>query len=105
MSLDAEKIHKLKAKEFNDLYGFNEDLWRELVWSAASHVKGFLEKNGEMVRPGDVSAVLQLSVKVNPAFEKHLEKKRLTQRYWVEYFSDYIVEQIFGTPEIGEPQF
>jgi hypothetical protein len=100
LSLDAEKVHALNAKEFNKLYSDYEDLWRELAGSAAAHANSFLEMNGEVVRPGDVAAVLQLSVKVNPTFEKHLQDRRLTQKYWASYFSDYIVEQIYGRPDI-----
>ncbi len=100
MSLDAEKIHALNAKEFNHLYSDHEDLWRELAGLAAAHAASFLERNQEKVRPGDVSAVLQLSVRVDPTFEDHLAKKRLTQKYWAIHFADYIIEEIYGTPDI-----
>src|SRR4051794_32577115 len=103
MSLDAEKVHALVSKKFDQLFSDYQDLWRDLAGSVTAHVQTVLKRNGEIVRAGDVSAVLQLAVKVDPVFEKHLADKRLTQKYWAVYFSDYIIEKIYGGPDLKEP--
>lgn len=32
--------------------------------------------------------------------ELHMEKRKLQQKYWSSWFSEYIVEQVFPSPEI-----
>lgn len=71
-----------------------------MVASATEYAKSYLETPGERVRPADISAILQNAIKVDAEFEAYLEKKRLQQNYWVEWFADYAVEQVYPLPEI-----
>jgi hypothetical protein len=59
-----------------------------------------LEDSGERVRPADISAILQNAIKIDPQFEAFLDKKKLQQKYWVEWFADYAVEQVYPLPQI-----
>jgi hypothetical protein len=101
LSLDTEKIHRLKAKKFDSLYATYEEKWKEMVANATGFAKTFLGDGSDKVRPADVSAILQNAIKVDPDFEKHLESKKLQQKYWVAWFSDYAVEQVYPSPEIA----
>jgi hypothetical protein len=100
VSLDTDKLHRLKGKKFDELYEKHKTKWNAIVASATEYVKGYLEKTGETVRPADISAILQNPIRVDPNFEAFVDKKRLTQKYWVEWFADYIVEQVYPLPEI-----
>lgn len=71
-----------------------------MVAKATEYAKTFLEQAGERVRPADISAILQNAIKIDPQFERYLEGKSLQQKYWVEWFADYVVEQVHPLPEI-----
>jgi hypothetical protein len=100
VSLDTEKLHKLRGKKFDDLYRKHQSHWDEMVENATTFARSYANKNKEPVHPGDVSKILRNSISVDPFFEKHLETKGLQQKYWVEYFCDYIVEQKYKIPTI-----
>jgi hypothetical protein len=100
LSLDTDKVHRLKGKGFDKLYDKHRDKWNEMVANATTFAKSYLEGTGDPVRPADVSAILQNAVRVDPDFESHLHVKSLQQKYWVEWFSDYVVEKVYPLPEI-----
>jgi hypothetical protein len=49
-----------------------------------------------------VGAVLQNAVKIDPAFEAHLKAKKLTQKFWVELFADFILDQVYPQPDLKQ---
>lgn len=100
MSLTLEKLHMLRGKSFLGLYSQHKDKWREMVANAKNYTKTYIGKDGEKIRPGDVAEILQNAVKVDPDFEDHMNEKGLQQKYWVVYFSDYVLEQVYPSKEI-----
>lgn len=94
MSLTLEIEHRLKDKGFDELYEANTDKWVEMAAKAREYTETFIG-HGEAVRPGDVSENLQNGIKIDPHFEAHVKKRKLTQKYWVRFFSDYILERIY----------
>jgi hypothetical protein len=99
VSLDTDKLHRLKGKRFDALYAEDADRWNDMVAKATEYAKTFL-KDDEKVRPADISAILQNAIRIDAKFESFLEKKKLQQKYWVEWFCDYAVEQVYPLPEI-----
>ena len=97
MTLDTSEIHRLAAKEFDKLYSGKADKWKAMVHTALEYAQTCVG-NGEKVRPGDVVAIVQNAVRIDSTFEKHLNQKKLTQNYWLRWFSEYIVEQTFPQP-------
>jgi hypothetical protein len=100
MGLDAEKLHRLKEKSFDTLYSDHEAKWKEMVAKAKNYTMTYLDGGGDRVRPADVSAILQTAIRVDPHFEKHLQNKRLQQKYWAEWFADYAIENVYPPPDI-----
>src|ERR1035437_5536331 len=100
MSLDTEKIHRLKGKKFDILYAAHEEKWKAMVANATGFAKTYLQDGGDKVRPADISAILQNAIKVDPQFEEHLQSRSLQQKYWVDWFSDYVVEHVYPPPDI-----
>ena len=100
MSLDTEKIHRLKAKKFDQLYADHKKKWDEMVEEAATYTKTYLTRPGDKPRPADIALILQISVRVDPDFEAHLEKRKLQQKYWAVLFADYMVEQVYPPPNV-----
>jgi hypothetical protein len=96
MSLTLEIEHKLKGKGFDGLYAAHDPKWIEMAGKAKEYTQSFIA-TGETLRHGDVSENLQNAIKIDPHFEAHLALKKLTQKYWVRYFSDYILDKIYPT--------
>ena len=95
MSLTLEIEHRLKAKGFDELYDNNTAKWVDMATTAKTYTESFIDTDTEKVRPGDVAESLQNAIKIDPDFEAHLAVKKLTQKYWVRYFTDYILDRIY----------
>jgi hypothetical protein len=55
---------------------------------------------GEKVRVGDVVEIVQNAIRIDPEFEAHVKGKTLTQKYWVLYFAEYIIDRVYPQPEL-----
>jgi hypothetical protein len=94
MGLTLEYEHRLKAKGFDGLYQASPNKWIEMAANARQYCEKFI-KDGQPIRPGDISENLQNAIKTDPAFEAHMKLKKLTQKYFIRDFSDYILDQIY----------
>ena len=99
MSLDTEKLHRLRGKSFNTLFDGQPKKYQEMANKALEYAKTCVQP-GEKVRAGDVVSVIQNAVRIDPDFEKHLKDRGLTQKYWQLWFAEYIVEQVYPQPEL-----
>ena len=57
MSLDTEKIHRLKGKSFDNLHAAHPKKWKEMVDKAREYAQTCVGA-GEKVRIGDVVAIV-----------------------------------------------
>lgn len=94
MSLDTEKLHRLKGKGFPELYNAHPEKWQEMVHEARDYAQKCVGA-GEKVRIGDIVTVVQNAIKIDPEFETHVKTRGLPQRYWILWFAEYIVEQVY----------
>jgi len=99
VSLDTQKLRRLKGKSFDKLYADHAAKWREMVETARDYAQTCVGKN-EKVRIGDIIEVIVNAIRIDPAFEKHTKDKGLSQKYWVTYFAEYVVEQVYPQPEL-----
>lgn len=99
MSLDTEKLHRLHAKSFPELYKKHPTKWPEMVNKARDYAQTCVGV-GEKVRIGDVATIVQNAIKIDPEFESHVKLKGLTQKYWVVWFAEYIIEQTYPQPDL-----
>ncbi len=98
MSLDTEQIHKLNRKGFDKLYSDNPEKFAEIAQTALNYAFTCVPV-GEKVRRGDVVSIVTNAVKILPSFEAHLQKTKLTQKYWQTLFAEYVLEQVFPQPD------
>jgi hypothetical protein len=101
MSLDTERLHRLTGKGFDKLYSSSPGKYKEMA-DKALHYAQTCVPPGEKVRVGDVVSVIQNAVRIDPAFEKHLKDKKLIQKFWQGWFSEYIVDQVYPQPELKQ---
>jgi hypothetical protein len=97
MSLDTEKVHRLKAKSFDTLQADHSDKWKEMVDKAREYAQTCVGAD-EKVRIGDVVTIVQNAIRIDPTFEKHTKEKGLPQKYWVTWFAEYIVDAVYPQP-------
>ena len=93
MTLGKERA--LKAKGFDELFRVGRRKWLEMADTARKYTETYPTRGREVLRPGDVAENLRNAIKIDPDFEDHLAAKRLVQKYWSEFFSEYILEQMF----------
>jgi len=101
MSLDTETLHRLKGKSFDALYAEAPEKYKEMANKALEYAETCVPP-GEKVRLGDVVAVIHNAVRIDPAFEAHLKKRGLTQKFWQLWFAEYIVEQVYPQPDLKQ---
>src|SRR5579872_4785561 len=101
MSLDTDKLHRLKAKGFQELYEKHPEKWKQMVRTARDYAETCIQPE-EKIKVGDVVTVVQNGIKIDPEFETHLNKKKLTQKFWISWYAEYIVEQTFPQPDLEE---
>ena len=103
MSIDTEKIHRLTGKGFDELYNRNPAKWQEMVRKALYYARTIVAAR-EPVRVGDVVEIVQNAIKIDPEFEHHFNIKKLTQKFWVPWYAEYIVDKTFPQPDLSEAQ-
>ena len=102
MSLDTEQIHRLNKKGFDKLYAADPKMFKEMAEKALNYANTCVPP-GEKVRVGDVVLIITNAVRILPSFEDHLQKRKLTQKYWQVMFAEYILEQVFPQPDFTVP--
>jgi hypothetical protein len=101
VSLDTYKQHKLLGMAFDKLYTEHKAKWDKMVEKSVESVRACIAEN-EAIKAGDVVAAVEHGIKISKEFEKHLQTNKLTQQYWVKWYAEYIVEQIYPHAEIKE---
>lgn len=100
MSLDTEKLHRLLAKGFPELYRHDPDHWRAMLDTARAYAQTCL-RQGERVKLGDIAVIVQNAIKIDPEFETFVKGKSLPQKYWVAWFAEYLIDQEYPQPDLG----
>ncbi|MBZ9737974.1 MULTISPECIES: hypothetical protein [unclassified Mesorhizobium] len=93
LTLDAEQ--KLAAVGLVGIYNQHSLVWNDAARQAYVYIKaGF--PNGAAVRPDDVAKAIKPVLEVNEILNAHLNVKRLTQKYWISYFADLIIDRAWA---------
>lgn len=48
---------------------------------------------GQTVRQDDVAKALRSAVEINPGLRTVLDKKKLRQKYWIDYFTALVIDR------------
>jgi hypothetical protein len=62
----------------------------------ADHAYLFVKQNfpaHSVVRPDDVAVALRAPLEVDPHLVNFLKMKKKRERYWIDYFGDYIIDR------------
>ncbi len=99
MSLTTRSLRQLRAKSFDKLYAAASEKYAEMADAALDYVQR-RGTAGEKALLGDVAEILKNAVEINPAFDEHLKKGKLSPGSWSSDFTDYILEQVYPQPDL-----
>ena len=94
MALSQKKLQALEGQEFPGLYRHRRSLWREKAERAYNYAAQSMPE-GQRVRIDDVAGVLNPALEIEPTLREFLQEGNLRQKYWVEYFCDYVLDQLW----------
>jgi hypothetical protein len=95
MALTAAKVKDLEDRGFVGLYDGHRELWETKGREAYDYARLFVDPTGEPVRPDDVLPLLVPSLELSKELRDFLEAGRFTQKYWRDYFGEYILDRMW----------
>lgn len=95
MALTAAKVKDLEDKGFLGLFDEHRELWEIKAKEAYAYAKKLVAPSGEPVRPDDVLPLLVPALLLVKQFRDFLEDNRLTQKYWRDYFGEFILDRLW----------
>jgi len=96
VALTAEEIQNLRDASLIKFFNDHRDLYLEKASSAYVYAKDYVEAAGEPVRVDDVAGPLVLALKVGDPLITYLAARKLTQKYWYNWFADYVLDQLWA---------
>jgi hypothetical protein len=95
MGLTVRKLQRLTNRGFPGLYNEHQAEWNDLLNNAVQFLDRTLPA-GERILPDDVQRALSEVVAVRPSFRSFVDQNNLTQLYWADDFTDYIIDQRYA---------
>jgi hypothetical protein len=95
MALTLDTEQKLKAVSLVEFFTAHEPAWQAVAKHGYDYVKGNFPGDSP-VRPDDVAKALLPIVEVDADLRTYLNKKKLTQKYWISYFTDLVIDRTWN---------
>ncbi len=100
MALTLEKLQRLERVGLVKYFDDNEAAWTAAAKDAFDYIKkGFA---GEKVRPDDVNGPLRSVVGIDQALRSFLNKGKLSQKYWIEDFTELVLDKTWDEISNGD---
>lgn len=101
MAFNLEESQRLSNASFMTLYQNHKKEWDSKASEAYQYTRGYISKDIP-VRPDDVVKTLVPAVTVSQTFIDHIHEKKLRERYWATWFSDYILDCCWSSLKGGK---
>lgn len=95
MALNLVKELRLRDAKLVDLYEEKLDLWRAMAQQAYAYAGGYIRASGADIRQDDVIPALRPVLEVTPELRVFLDRAKLRQQYWYEWFAELIVDRLW----------
>ena len=92
MALTVKAEQKLKAAGLIEYFEKNRAAWLQVAKQTYQFVRGNFPA-GAVIHPDDVAEPLRAIVEVDENLRKKLDADRLSQQYWITFFTDLIVDR------------
>ena len=93
MALNLNKLKRLGDAGLVELFEEDRKLWTAMAKDAYSYTRTFI---GADVRPDDVVPTLVPALEVSDRLRTYLASRKLTQRYWYEWFAELMVDRLWS---------
>lgn len=95
MGLTLDKEQKLQAASLVKFFNEREAAWRAVVKHGYDYIKGNFPADSH-VRPDDVAKALLPIIEVDRNLRAYLDANKLTQKYWISFFTDLVIERTWN---------
>jgi hypothetical protein len=92
MALTLDTEQKLESAGLINFFTEHEAIWRAIVKKGYDYLKGNFPHDSH-VRPDDVAKVLLPLIEVDEDLRAYLNANKLTQKYWISYFTDLAIDR------------
>jgi hypothetical protein len=96
VALTTEHLQRLQRAELDNFFVKERADFKQLAEEAYDYARKMVAPTGQPVLVDDVAAPLRLALNLNKKLADCLAAKRLTQKYWTDWFADYILNQLWG---------
>jgi hypothetical protein len=91
MALTLEMEQRLERDGLIAFFNANRQAWEENAQDAYDYTKKAFD--GAVVRPDDVAKTLRPAVEIDQGLRKTLDKAKLSQKYWIDFFTSLVVDR------------
>jgi hypothetical protein len=95
MSLTAEEYQALVSAGLTDVFKKKRAFFKSMAKKAYVYAKDAVAEAGLPVRRDDVAEPLVTALKISPSLTSFLAGAKLTQKYWVRYFADLMIDELW----------
>jgi hypothetical protein len=95
MALTAEEYQVLVNAGLTDFFKKNRKFFKEMAVRAYGYAKESVAEAKLPVRPDDVAEPLVTALKISPSLTNFLASAKLGQKYWVRYFANLVIDQLW----------
>jgi homoserine acetyltransferase len=95
MGLTREIEQRLERAKLVAHFDANQAVWRANAQDAYDYTKKVFD--GQTVRKDDIAKALLAAVEIDVTFHAALDKAKLTQKYWVGYYTDLVIERTWDS--------
>jgi hypothetical protein len=92
---------RLEGKGFAKLFTDHQSEWTNMAEKAKKLIADQLAHGEPTV--DDIKKTLSPLVELHPKLREHLDGKKLTQKYWISDFTDYLLQKVYE-PKLTQPK-
>jgi hypothetical protein len=92
VALSLNKLKRLEDAGLTELFDGDRKLWTAMTKDAYVYTRKFV---GAEVRPDDIVPTLVPALEVSDRLRTFLAARKLTQRYWYEWFAELLVDRLW----------
>jgi hypothetical protein len=93
VALSLNKLKRLEDAGLTELFDADRKLWTAMTKDAYVYTRKFV---GAEVRPDDMVPTLVPALEVSDRLRTFLAARKLTQRYWYEWFAELMVDRLWS---------
>ncbi len=95
VALTTEHLQRLQRVGLDAFFTKERADFQVLAQEAFNYAEQMVAPTGQRILVDDVAAPLLLALTLNKKLAEFLASKKLTQKYWVAWFADYVLNQLW----------